>query len=44
VQIAAVYPFEFLDITPKMKKYIEMKAEKFRENYPKEEGLLANVK
>jgi hypothetical protein len=36
--------FEFSEITPKMKKYIETKAEKFRENYPKEEGLLANVK
>ena len=36
--------FEFHEVTPKMKKYIEMKAEKFRENFPKEEGLLANVK
>jgi len=36
--------FEFPGIEPKIKKYIDMKAEKFRENYPREEGMLANVK
>jgi hypothetical protein len=36
--------FEFPEIDPKMKKHIEKRAEQFRENYPKEEGLLANVK
>jgi hypothetical protein len=36
--------FEFPSIDPKIKKHVDMKAERFRENYPKEEGLLANVK
>jgi len=36
--------FEFPGIDSKIKKYLDMKAERFRENYPKEEGLLANVK
>ena len=36
--------FEFSGLSPEMEDYIEMKADKFRENYPKEEGLLANVK
>jgi Family of unknown function (DUF6765) len=36
--------FEFKGLTPKMETYIDMKAKKFRENYPLEEGLLANVK
>ena len=36
--------FIFPDITPRMKKHIETRAQQFRENYPKEEGLLANVK
>ena len=36
--------FTFPDIDPKMEKYISKKAEKFKENYPKEEGLLPNIK
>lgn len=36
--------FGFPDINPKMQKHIEARAEQFRENFPKEEGLLANVK
>ena len=36
--------FDFPGITPKMQKHIEDRAGQFRENYPKEEGFLANVK
>jgi hypothetical protein len=36
--------FDFPDINPRMKKHIDARAGQFRENYPREEGLLANVK
>jgi len=36
--------FEFKSLEPKIENYIRAKAERFKENYPKEEGLLANIK
>ena len=36
--------FNFPGIDPEMKTHIGKRAEQFRENYPREEGFLANVK
>ena len=36
--------FEFKDLDADMERYILDKAEKFKENYPKEDGFLTNVK